>query len=272
MPLSFPDVPPGNISRLFEELHALYREANDPTLRFLGREVGCSHETVRKAFVEPSIPTWGLLVLIVEQLSRMAGRDVQNERDRFRSLRIAAREEEDIDRRQSKTPSESTSSLSIDMSNSTVNPKAGVEELARYRPSEQVDRVKAISEGRKKKEDKSVLRHRIGRELRRLRKASGWSLEQASDGLEVDVRKLRRIESGSTKVTMRDARDLLVLYGAGEVATARLSGWVQEAKIDPWWSGVEDLASDITGYQLSLEEHSSKDLQFDTDSSVASDS
>ena len=48
-----PDVPPGAHRDLVEALHRLHHRAGWPSLRVLGRQVGCSPSTVSAVFSSP---------------------------------------------------------------------------------------------------------------------------------------------------------------------------------------------------------------------------
>jgi tetratricopeptide (TPR) repeat protein len=77
-----PDVPPGPIRVLYEEMHGLHHRAGWPSVREMAKHVGCGRTTVSRAFSRPGVPRWGLLELIVETL----GGDI----DRFHRLWLAA--------------------------------------------------------------------------------------------------------------------------------------------------------------------------------------
>lgn len=63
-----PDVPPGARRDLVESLHRLHHRAGWPSLRVLGRQVGCSPTTVSAVFSASRLPTWGTLELVVEAM------------------------------------------------------------------------------------------------------------------------------------------------------------------------------------------------------------
>ena len=63
-----PDVPPGPHRDLVDALHRLHHRAGWPSLRVLGRQVGCSPTTVSAVFSAPRLPTWGTLELVVEAM------------------------------------------------------------------------------------------------------------------------------------------------------------------------------------------------------------
>ena len=88
MALRMPQVPEGPIREFFEELHRLHIHAGEPSTRLLASKIsgGFSHTTVHGVFTKPTVPGWGLLELIVEEL----GGDVE----KFRALRTHARHAE----------------------------------------------------------------------------------------------------------------------------------------------------------------------------------
>ena len=77
-----PDVPPGPQRDLVDALHRLHHRAGWPSLRVLGRQVGCSPTTVSAVFSAPRLPTWGTLELVVEAMG--------GEVEEFRALWLAA--------------------------------------------------------------------------------------------------------------------------------------------------------------------------------------
>jgi tetratricopeptide (TPR) repeat protein len=82
---------PGPVRSLFEELHALYRRAGEPSTRVLARSLGTgvlSHTTVHAVLNGRRVPRWGPLELVVGQL----GGDIEQ----FRQLWLAARAAEDL--------------------------------------------------------------------------------------------------------------------------------------------------------------------------------
>ena len=63
-----PELPAGPQRDLVDELHELHHQAGWPSLRTIGRAVGCSPTTVSAAFSSARLPGWGLLELIAEFL------------------------------------------------------------------------------------------------------------------------------------------------------------------------------------------------------------
>ena len=107
----------------------------------------------------------------------------------------------------------------------------------------------------------TVRRRRLGLELRRLREASGLTIERVAESLECSDSKISRIETGQVGATPRDVRDMLELYG---VTGAQRDGLVQiarEAREKGWWHaygnvhvsayiGFEAAAASIRTYEV----------------------
>jgi len=101
-----------------------------------------------------------------------------------------------------------------------------------------------------------VRRRRLAVELRRLRAASGQTLEEVADYLECSPAKVSRIENGQVTVRIQDAKELLDLYDvAGEQREALLD-MVRQARRKGWWHPFADLVKPETGLEklLSLED------------------
>ncbi len=67
----------------------------------------------------------------------------------------------------------------------------------------------------------TVLRRRLGSELRRLRERTGLQAKAAADTLRFSATKISRIESGQTTLKESDVRALLELYGVTDEAELR---------------------------------------------------
>ncbi len=63
-----PDLPPGPHRDLVAALHELHHRDGWRSLRALARETGVSHTTVSKAFSSTTLPSWGVLELLVEAM------------------------------------------------------------------------------------------------------------------------------------------------------------------------------------------------------------
>lgn len=85
-----PDLPHGPLRALNCELHALHRKAGYPSARELHLAVdqAVSHTKIHHAFTRATLPTWGVVELVVEQLAKRARPrlDPEAEIDRFKAL------------------------------------------------------------------------------------------------------------------------------------------------------------------------------------------
>lgn len=109
----------------------------------------------------------------------------------------------------------------------------------------------------------TVRRRRLGLELRRLREASGLTIEVVADRLECSSSKISRIETGHTGVTPRDVRDMLAVYGLAGPAADELVQVARDARQKGWWHlygtvltgayvGLEAAASSIRSYEVQV--------------------
>lgn len=78
-------------------------------------------------------------------------------------------------------------------------------------------------------------RKALGRMLRRLRRAAGYSVQEAYQRLELSETTLHRMELGKTKVTIHTARSMLDLYGVGADEWDPVLDLVREANKRGWW-------------------------------------
>jgi hypothetical protein len=72
-----PDLPDGPLRELNRALHALHGRAGWPSSRDLQKAVGghdvVSYTTIHQALTKPLLPRWGVVELLVEELTRMSG-------------------------------------------------------------------------------------------------------------------------------------------------------------------------------------------------------
>jgi transcriptional regulator with XRE-family HTH domain len=86
----------------------------------------------------------------------------------------------------------------------------------------------------------TVLRRRLGSELRGLREAAGLTIEQVAQRMEVSSSKISRIETARVGATRRDVRDLLDIYGiSGDLQDALLK-IAREARQKNWLGAYSD--------------------------------
>jgi transcriptional regulator with XRE-family HTH domain len=81
----------------------------------------------------------------------------------------------------------------------------------------------------------TVSRRELGAQLRALRTAKGWTVEQVAERLLVSSSKISRLETGQRGASPRDIRDLCDLYGVGEEERERLADLAKAGKQQPWW-------------------------------------
>jgi transcriptional regulator with XRE-family HTH domain len=86
-------------------------------------------------------------------------------------------------------------------------------------------------------------RRRLGVELRRLRVASGLTIDKVAEELEFSAAKLSRIETGHVGVSPRDVRDMLALYGVAEEQRDKLMEVARQAREKGWWHAYSDVHS-----------------------------
>ncbi|MEV6982265.1 helix-turn-helix transcriptional regulator [Sphaerisporangium sp. NPDC051017] len=104
----------------------------------------------------------------------------------------------------------------------------------------------------------TILRMRLGAELRELRERIGLSLDAvskalAADDLDISVSKLSRLENGKGAVRLQDVRALLDLYrvtdGAQRDALLRMARDAKAAAPTAWWTDYESaLPSGLSTY------------------------
>ena len=104
-----------------------------------------------------------------------------------------------------------------------------------------------------------VPRRRLGSELRRLRDASGKTIEDAAEALECSSAKISRLETGKGVPKNRDIRDLLRLYGVDDDELAgRLFALATEGQSQGWWEDYKDLTAEpgaeYVGRYIALEQ------------------
>jgi transcriptional regulator with XRE-family HTH domain len=115
-----------------------------------------------------------------------------------------------------------------------------------------------------------VPRRRLGSELRKLREASGRTVEDAAAALECSTAKISRLETGKGVPRNRDVRDLLRLYGVDDDELAgRLFALATDGQGQGWWEDYKDLApqtgTEYVGRYVALEQEASSILGYEGD-------
>jgi transcriptional regulator with XRE-family HTH domain len=88
----------------------------------------------------------------------------------------------------------------------------------------------------------TLRRRELASRLRELRKQSGLTVDEVAHHLLCSAPKISRIETGTRSPTLRDVRDLCVLYGVSEAEQTRLMVIARESKQQGWWNKFDDLA------------------------------
>jgi DNA-binding CsgD family transcriptional regulator len=92
--LKRPDLAAGPLRDLNDALHVLHRTAGWPSLRVLVHQLAAvSRGSLHALFSSGTLPTWGYVELVVEQLANTARLNQRAERDRFHELWLKAAEE-----------------------------------------------------------------------------------------------------------------------------------------------------------------------------------
>lgn len=101
----------------------------------------------------------------------------------------------------------------------------------------------------------TVRGRRLCRELKRLRDASGLSLEEAARRLDFSKSKLYRLENGRSRVTTDDLEDMLDLYDVRSPQREALIQLGRDARRRGWWTKYSDV---FTGSYIGLESAAAK--------------
>jgi transcriptional regulator with XRE-family HTH domain len=93
--------------------------------------------------------------------------------------------------------------------------------------------------------DATVLRMRLGGQLRRLREAAGITPERAGFEIRASRSKISRLENGRVKLKNRDVTDLLTYYGVTDEAVRnRFLALVMQSNAPDWWGEYGDILPD----------------------------
>lgn len=105
----------------------------------------------------------------------------------------------------------------------------------------------------------TVLRRRLGIELRQRREIAGLTIEQVAEALECSRSKISRMETGQVSASPRDVRDMLEIYNVRGERQVALVEVAREAKKKAWWHeyderivsyiGMEAAAASIRQYE-----------------------
>jgi transcriptional regulator with XRE-family HTH domain len=106
----------------------------------------------------------------------------------------------------------------------------------------------------------TLRRRQLGQELRRLREASGSTIDQVAERLACSASKISRIETGQSGISPREVRDIVAAYGVDGARAEVLVEMAREAKQRGWWQlygqvltgayvGLEAAAAEIRSYE-----------------------
>ena len=104
----------------------------------------------------------------------------------------------------------------------------------------------------------TLRRRELANRLRELRKQAGLTVDDAARELLCSPPKISRIETGTRSASLRDVRDLCVLYRVNDAERTRLMTIAREAKQQGWWNKFDDLAIDsLIGLEIEAKRISS---------------
>lgn len=104
----------------------------------------------------------------------------------------------------------------------------------------------------------TLRRRELASRLRELRKQAGLTVDEVARELLCSPPKISRIETGTRPATLRDVRDLCVLYRVDDAERTLLMTIAQEAKQQGWWRKYDDLAIEsLIGLEIEAQRISS---------------
>lgn len=84
----------------------------------------------------------------------------------------------------------------------------------------------------------------LGTRLRALRNDRGMTVEEVAAELLCSTTKISRLETAARRPSLRDVRDLCLLYGLDEQMSRELMSLAREARESGWWTEYADLGLD----------------------------
>ncbi len=90
----------------------------------------------------------------------------------------------------------------------------------------------------------TVRQRELGKRLRELRGQHDLTVEDVAEKLLCSATKVSRLETGARRPSLRDVRDLCVLYGVDEPTSTELMNLARGAREQGWWTRYEDLNLD----------------------------
>ncbi|MFC5661935.1 helix-turn-helix domain-containing protein [Kitasatospora misakiensis] len=112
----------------------------------------------------------------------------------------------------------------------------------------------------------TVLRRRLGSELRRLRERTGLQAKAVADTLRFSATKISRIESGQTTLKESDVRALLELYGVTDESELRqFISLTRRSTQRGWWHDYGDALPDWFQTYVGMESDASRIRAYETE-------
>lgn len=90
----------------------------------------------------------------------------------------------------------------------------------------------------------TVRQRELGKRLRELRGQHDLTVEDVAEKLLCSATKVSRLETGARRPSLRDVRDLCVIYAVDESTSAELMRLARGAREQGWWTQYEDLNLD----------------------------
>jgi transcriptional regulator with XRE-family HTH domain len=87
----------------------------------------------------------------------------------------------------------------------------------------------------------AIRQRELGFRLRKLRTDRGLTVEEVGSKLLCSATKISRAETGARRASLRDVRDLCLLYGVDAATTDELMNLAREARQAGWWTQYDDL-------------------------------
>lgn len=87
----------------------------------------------------------------------------------------------------------------------------------------------------------TIRQRELGFRLRKLRTDLGLTVEEVGSKLLCSATKISRAETGARRPSLRDVRDLCLLYGVDPATTEELMGLAREAREAGWWTRYDDV-------------------------------
>lgn len=107
----------------------------------------------------------------------------------------------------------------------------------------------------------TVRQRELGKRLRELRLTHGFTVEYVADKIMCSATKISRLETGTRRPSLRDVKDLCLLYEVDKSTADEFMTIAREAREQEWWTqfedlnldpylGLEEVASAITSYTM----------------------